>query len=339
MKPFRRHVVSLAYLFLSATALLVAVSPSRSGPDDKEPAKAPPPPPGAVEVRLSDDSVLKLTLREPQIEVQTRFGKLSIPVAELQKIEFGMRVPEEVQKKVTAAIADLGSPDYKKREAATAELLALKERAYRPLQEAMRDKDAEVARRARELVDKVRQAVPEERLSARTDDIVHTSDDSRIVCRVLTSAFKVSTSQFGEQQLKLADVRSLRSLAFEEKVAEGPGLPDPGSLYQYQGQVGKKLTFRVTGGQAPGVPGAVILGGLPGGGVIMGGGNVWGTDMYTLDSTLALAAVHAGILKPGQVGNVKVEILGPQNAFTGSVRNGVSSMGYGAYPGAYKFVK
>ena len=32
---------------------------------------------------------------------------------------------------------------------------------------------------------------------------------------------------------------------------------------------------------------------------IIVGENLWGTDTYTADSTLALAAVHAGVLKPG----------------------------------------
>ena len=68
-------------------------------------------------------------------------------------------------------------------------------------------------------------------------------------------------------------------------------------------------------------------------------GSLWGTDTYTLDSTLALAAVHAGVVRPGQNGVVKVTILAPQAAFQGSQRNGVTSSHYGNYPGAYKIVK
>ena len=66
---------------------------------------------------------------------------------------------------------------------------------------------------------------------------------------------------------------------------------------------------------------------------------VWGTDTYTLDSTLALVAVHAGALKAGQSGVVKVTILGPQAAFKGSVKNGVRSNPYGTYPGSFKVEK
>jgi hypothetical protein len=67
------------------------------------------------------------------------------------------------------------------------------------------------------------------------------------------------------------------------------------------------------------------------------GGSVWGTDLYTLDSTLALAAVHAGLMRPGQSGVVKIKIMGPQGAFQGSDRNGVQSMAYGFFNGAYQF--
>jgi hypothetical protein len=72
---------------------------------------------------------------------------------------------------------------------------------------------------------------------------------------------------------------------------------------------------------------------------MVGPGGLWGTDVYTLDSNLALAAVHAGALKPGQAGTVKVKILGPQPAFQGSVRNGITSSPYGPYNGGFKVIR
>jgi hypothetical protein len=49
-----------------------------------------------------------------------------------------------------------------------------------------------------------------------------------------------------------------------------------------------------------------------------------------------VAAVHAGVLKIGQTGNVKVTILGPMAGFIGSTQNGVTSSPYANYPGAYQ---
>jgi hypothetical protein len=69
-------------------------------------------------------------------------------------------------------------------------------------------------------------------------------------------------------------------------------------------------------------------------------GTVWGTDVYTSDSRLAVAAVHAGALREGERGLVRVTILdGADRAFNGSERNGIVSFDYGPYPVAYRVEK
>ena len=65
-------------------------------------------------------------------------------------------------------------------------------------------------------------------------------------------------------------------------------------------------------------------------------GSVWGTDVYTGDSSLALAAVHAGAVKPGETAVVRVRVMRPLNHYQGSVRNGVTSHDYGRYGTAYR---
>ena len=66
-------------------------------------------------------------------------------------------------------------------------------------------------------------------------------------------------------------------------------------------------------------------------------GNVWGTDIYTDDSSICEAAVHAGVIgRDG--GTVHYERLGGQQSYRGSVRNGVSSSDYAAWPGSFRFV-
>ena len=66
-------------------------------------------------------------------------------------------------------------------------------------------------------------------------------------------------------------------------------------------------------------------------------GNVWGTDIYTDDSSICESAVHAGII--GRDGGVvHYERLGAQQSFRGSERNGVRSVDYGAWPGSFRFV-
>ena len=57
-------------------------------------------------------------------------------------------------------------------------------------------------------------------------------------------------------------------------------------------------------------------------------GDVWGTDVYTSDSTLAAVAVHAGILRPGETGVVRVTLAAGNSQYTGSLKNGVQSQNW-----------
>ena len=67
-------------------------------------------------------------------------------------------------------------------------------------------------------------------------------------------------------------------------------------------------------------------------------GMLWGSDVYTDDSDLATAAVHAGVLQAGQEDIVTVRILPGLNSYSGSTRNGVTSGDYGSWDGSYEFV-
>ena len=65
-------------------------------------------------------------------------------------------------------------------------------------------------------------------------------------------------------------------------------------------------------------------------------GQLWGTDIYSGDSTIGAAAVHAGLLKPGQTDFLRVTVVAPPEKFPGTVRNGVTSTEYGRYQYAWK---
>jgi LCCL domain len=65
-------------------------------------------------------------------------------------------------------------------------------------------------------------------------------------------------------------------------------------------------------------------------------GQLWGTDIYSGDSTIGAAAVHAGLLKPGETGFLRVAVVTPPEKFPGTVRNGVTSTEYGRYQYAWR---
>ena len=72
------------------------------------------------------------------------------------------------------------------------------------------------------------------------------------------------------------------------------------------------------------------------------GGNisrVYGTDIYTSGSSICGAAVHAGVINARDGGRVKIQILGLQEFFNGTERNGVSSLKYGQYGSSFIFIE
>ena len=64
-------------------------------------------------------------------------------------------------------------------------------------------------------------------------------------------------------------------------------------------------------------------------------GIAWGTDVYSGDSNLAVAAVHAGLVKPGDQAIVKVVSVTPPPQFSGSARHGVTTHDFGRYGSAF----
>jgi hypothetical protein len=273
---------------------------------------------GTVEVQFTDDSRLKVKLRDEKIELVTPYGRLLIPVGDIRRIEFATRVSDEAAKKIETALTNLGNNEYKTREAGSADLAALGATAYPALLKAVRHADAEVSRRAQELVVKIKDEVPAEQLETRPYDIVYT-ELSKFAGRIQGSVLKVTTAQFGDQPMKLCDVRRLYVRGAEPEADSTAAVESPpDSMTRLQANIGKTYLFRVTGSLS---------------------GNVWGTDVYTSDSSLAAVAVHAGILRPGQTGVVKVTIVTPPGAFAGSTRHGVASLAYPGYPGAYRVAR
>jgi hypothetical protein len=65
---------------------------------------------------------------------------------------------------------------------------------------------------------------------------------------------------------------------------------------------------------------------------------VWGTDLYTDDSSICTAAVHSGVITIAAGGTVTIEIRPAETSYRGSVRNGIASKNYGTYGGSFLIV-
>jgi hypothetical protein len=301
-------------VFLSAffVASLQAIA------DDK--SKEPKADPRAVNVGFTDGSHLKVLLAEDTVELQTPHGKLTFPITDIVKIDFAYRVPDEIALAIDKHITNLGDADFKIREQAMAALLEKKEKSYAALVRASRlTNDFEMRQRIEQLLEKLRQAIPEEQLNVRVHDYVYTAD-SRIAGKLTATNFKISSTQFGQLQLKLPDIRELRMQGVEPEVREDDPknvLADPGNMKMYESEIGKSFAFRVTGNAS----------------------FCYGTDVYTTDSPLSSAAVHMGLLKTGETAVLIATVLPSPPMFNASTRNGIQSSGWTSYPAAYTLRK
>ena len=67
-------------------------------------------------------------------------------------------------------------------------------------------------------------------------------------------------------------------------------------------------------------------------------GSVWGTDVYTDDSSVCTAAVHLGLINELDGGLVVIQISDGLEAYEGTSANGVTSGSYAAWSGSFTFV-
>ena len=94
-------------------------------------------------------------------------------------------------------------------------------------------------------------------------------------------------------------------------------IPTQTIISSYASYVGRCLEFTVTGST---------------------GGNVWGSDVYTADSAVARAAVHAGVVRTGETKIVRVKVLPGQSSYSSTSRNGVTTSNWGGYGLSYSFL-
>lgn len=62
---------------------------------------------------------------------------------------------------------------------------------------------------------------------------------------------------------------------------------------------------------------------------------IWGTDVYTRDSTICVAAVHMGLIDAGKGGLIAVQRVPPPKEYAGSERFGVTSRRWGSAADAF----
>ena len=66
---------------------------------------------------------------------------------------------------------------------------------------------------------------------------------------------------------------------------------------------------------------------------------VWGTNVYTDDSSICTAAVHAGLITLADGGEVTFRLIPGEESYAGSSANGIDSSDYGSWGASFEFVE
>jgi hypothetical protein len=190
------------------------------------------PVPGEADVHFLNGSTVRMVVQSEKLEVATQYGKLFVPVKDVRAIEFGLHFPEDVQGKIDQALKNLSSNDYREREKASKSLLDFGPYSYPSVLEASRARDSETSQRAKEVLKKLQASHPKKDLKTSAEDKVVTPTFT-IVGRILTSTIKAKTDYFGDVELSLTKMRTLR--AVDGGVRELDVVLDAGK-YANQGQ-------------------------------------------------------------------------------------------------------
>jgi hypothetical protein len=169
------------------------------------------------ELRMTDDTVLKVELLDKSVSLLTKYGKLVIPAAEIRRLEFGFRYPDGAEAKIENAIAELGSPDFKTREKGEKQLIKIGLHAIPNLRKAEKSDNPEVVHRAQEILKSLEGKLEEGKPELRNYDVVETPEFTA-KGQLLINVLSVRTKHFGETIVKLTDIRSFHAVGHSSKV-------------------------------------------------------------------------------------------------------------------------
>ena len=161
-----------------------------------------------AEIRFADGSVVRMTLLQETLEVQTKYGKLLVPTNDVRRVDMGLHIPEGMEQTIETSIRMLSSEAFKQREEASRELVQAGHWAFPALQRASQSNELETSKRATSLIARISERSAPDNLKIKIDDVVQTREFP-IVGRITSPTIKAYSPLFGEQSLKLCDLRSI----------------------------------------------------------------------------------------------------------------------------------
>jgi hypothetical protein len=161
-----------------------------------------------AEVRFNDGSLVRMCILQDSVEVMTKYGRLTVPLADIRRIDLGLHLPAGLDQQLDQSIRLLASNAYKEREEATRDIIQAGHLAYPFLQRASRNSDLEVAHRVTSLMKRISDKHPPEQLRMKQEDVIHTVEFA-IIGRLTSPTIKARSAHFGDLALKLSDLRTV----------------------------------------------------------------------------------------------------------------------------------
>jgi hypothetical protein len=197
-------------IYFSSLGLLLALTVGLAAdpPETKEPAKDKAASQPLADITFADGTNMRVQVVAEKIELETKYGKLAIPMSDVVRIDFAFRISDELGKRIETAISKLGSTTFEDRDKAMKELREIGLSAYPSLLEASKGSDAEVKMRATTLLGEIREKIPEERLKFPQSDRIQTAEFT-VFGKIVSPVVRAKAKYFGEADVKIADLRSL----------------------------------------------------------------------------------------------------------------------------------
>lgn len=300
-----------AVLVVGCVGVVVATDPPATKPDEEKPPQV------GWEVRTADGKFHKVTPVDAELALDTKFGTVKVPMKEVKRLEFGQRLSDAQRKKLADSLADVIGGTGRTREAAKDALADLGLLAYPAVVRAMKTAPKEALPHLNMVFDKLKRQIGKDDDEPIDQDVLVTTDGSRLCGTLGSESVRVKFAD-GEKAVKWTDARVLAfgDILVDEKV-EIVKIGQFGIHGLLQSHFEKVVGVEVTG---------------------VAVGSVWGSNPYTTDSSPGAAAVHAGVLKVGETGVVKIRVKADPGGYTGSTQNGITSSNYGPWQGCYEII-
>ena len=269
------------------------------------------------EVRTADGKFQKVTPTETELTVETKYGTVKVPMADVRRVEFGQRMTDAQKKKLADALADVVGGAGRTREAGKEVLLEMGLLAYPEVTRSLKTAPKEALPHLSLVHDKLKRMIGEDDDEPADADVVFTADGSKLRGTLAPESVRVKIGDEAKA-IRWTDARVLAfgDILVDEKV-EVVKIGPFGVHGLMQTHLDKVVGVEVTG---------------------VAQGSVWGSNPYTTDSTLGAAAVHAGAIKVGETAVVKIKVKADAGGYTGGTANGVTSGNWGPFQGCYEVV-